>query len=383
VKGVVAGLVVVAASTAAACGSPPRAAEPDGVPVTVSVGRAEVTELAARFEVGGVVRARATALVASRIASPITQVHVRAGDRARRGAVLVTLDARETRANWARASAASVAAAETARAAEADVRAADSTLVLARATHERMSALHAKRSATLQELDQAVASLAAADAQAAGARARLAAANAAREAAQAATDSADIGTTYAVLFAPFDGLVTERRADPGSMAMPGTPLLTLEDPSAFRLETQIDEARAALVTAGQAVDVRLDSAGGEWIGARVVEVGRVDPMSHSFLIKIELPQASALQSGLFGRARFAGPARRALTVPTSALVARGQLTFVFIVDVDRRARLRPISVAAADSGRVEVLAGLREHDAVVINPPASLSDGAPVSEVQR
>jgi multidrug efflux pump subunit AcrA (membrane-fusion protein) len=383
VKTVVAGMVVAAASIAAACSERPRAAEPERAPAKVSIGQVAMARVATRFEAGGIVRASGTALVASRIAAPIARVHVRAGDRVRRGAVLVTLDAREVQANRTRAAAASLSAAEAARAAEADVRAADSTLVLARATHDRISALHTKRSATAQELDQAVAALAAADAQAAGARARQAAANAARDAAEAAADSADIGTTYAVLRAPFDGIVTERLADPGSMALPGTTLLVLEDPSAFRLETQIDEARAALVAAGQAVEVRIDTtdAGSEaWIRGRVIELARVDPASHSFLIKVELPATPGLRSGLFGRARFAGATRQTLTVPRSAVVRRGQLTFVFLLDDDRRARLRPVSVAAVDDHLVEALAGLRERDAIVLTPPASLTDGTRLEE---
>jgi multidrug efflux pump subunit AcrA (membrane-fusion protein) len=380
VKTVVAGIVVVTASIAAACSERPRAAEPERAPAKVSIGQVAMADVATRFETGGIVRASGTALIASRIAAPIAHVHVRAGDQVRHGAVLMTLDAREVRANRTRATAASVSAAEATRAAEADVRAADSTLVLARATHDRISGLHAKRSATAQELDQAVAAFAAADAQATGARARLAAANASREAAEAAADSAEIGTTYAVLRAPFDGIVTERLADAGSTALPGATLLVLEDPSAFRLETQIDEARAALIAAGQTVEVRLNTDPDAWIRGRVVEVARVDPASHSFLVKVELPLAAGMRSGLFGRARFAGATRRTLTVPQSALVRRGQLTFVFVVDGDRRARLRPVSVAAVGGDRVEALAGLHERDAIVLTPPASLTDGTRVEE---
>jgi multidrug efflux pump subunit AcrA (membrane-fusion protein) len=378
--------VVLAGSTILGCTSTPRASEPEGAPIAVSLGRAELADVATRFEAGGVVRSRTTALVASRVLAPIVEVHVRAGDRVRRGATLITLDAREIRANRTRAAAASLSAAESARAADADVRAADAALVLARATHERIAALHAKRSATAQELEQAVAALTAADAQTAAARARVTAANAARDSAQAAADSAEVSTSYAVLSAPFDGVVAERHADAGSMAMPGAPLLTLEDASALRLETTVDEARAARVAAGQAVDVRLDNAAdgaSDWVGARVGEVARVDSASHNFLIKIDLPQTAAWRSGLFGRAQFAGPSRRVLAAPIAALVKRGQLTFVYLVDAEARARLRPISAGTADSDRVEVLAGLHDGDVVVTSPPASLLDGARVTGGRR
>ena len=369
-------------SLTAGCASTAKPTADQAAPVTVAVSRVTVTELATSFEAGGVVRARNTALIASRMLAPITRVHVRPGDRVHRGTPLVTLDAREIQANKGRAEATSLSTAEAALAADADVRTAESALSLARATHDRMAALHAKRSATTQELDQAVAALSAAEAQRAGAQARLAAANAARDASKAASEVATISSTYAVLSAPFDGIVTERHADAGSMATPGTTLLILEDPATYRLEVQLDEARATLVETGQMVSTRLEalSPADGWVDGRIAEIARVDPASHGFLVKIDLPTLPVSRSGLFGRARFSGPARRTLTVPVPALIKRGQLTFVYLVDTQSQVRLRPISIGAAAGDRAEVLAGLREGNVVVTNPPASLTDGARVAQ---
>ena len=86
-----------------------------------------------------------------------------------------------------------------------------------------------------------------------------------------------------------------------------------------------------------------------------------------------------MRSGQFGRARFSGPARRMLTVPAAALLRRGQLTFVFVVDPDGVSRLRPISAGAAVADRVEALAGVRDGERLVIDPPASLVDGGRVT----
>jgi multidrug efflux pump subunit AcrA (membrane-fusion protein) len=115
------------------------------------------------------------------------------------------------------------------------------------------------------------------------------------------------------------------------------------------------------------------------VDARVAEIGRVDPASHSFLTKIDLPPSGKLRSGLFGRARLLGARREGLTAPASALIRRGQLTSVYLVDADGRARLRPISPGSASDDRVEVLAGLRDGDVIVIDAPASLTDGTRVS----
>jgi multidrug efflux pump subunit AcrA (membrane-fusion protein) len=367
-----------AAALSAACHSSPGHKPDERAAAPVVTAAAELTDLASSVEAGGVVRARVTALIASRVMAPIVNVRVRAGDRVHRGDVLVTLDARDLHANDARAQAASMSAAESVRAAEADVQATESAGQLARLTHDRIATLQAKRSATTEELDQAVAARSAAEAQQLAAQARLAAATAGRDAAKAAADAAAVTATYATLTAPFDGIVTERSAEPGSMAAPGSSLLTLEDPTTYRLEVRLDERRAAQVARGRDARVQLDDREASIIG-RVVEIARVDPMSHSFLVKLDLPAQLSVRSGQFGRATFTGPSRRTLTIPASALVRRGQLTFVFVLGADQHAHLRPVSIGAVVGDRVEVLAGVRQSERVVTSPEPSLADDTAVA----
>jgi multidrug efflux pump subunit AcrA (membrane-fusion protein) len=348
---------------------------------TVVTATPELTDLASSIEAGGIVRSRVTAIVASRVMAPIIDVRIRAGDRVRRGDVLVTLDAREMHAQDARAQATALSAVESVRAAEADVRAAESAAKLARLTHDRVATLQAKRSATTDELDQAAAALATAEAQHGAAQARLAAATAGREAAKAAADAAAVTTTYASLTAPFDGIVTERSAEPGSMAAPGSALLTLEDPATYRLEVRLDDTRAAQIAPGGDAAVQLDDRDTSMPG-HIAEIARIDPASHTFLVKIDLPAGVAVRSGQFGRATFGGPSRRALTIPASALIRRGQLSFVFVLGSDQRTHLQPVSIGTVARDRVEVLAGVRHSDRVVASPQASLADGTAVAGKQ-
>ena len=362
-----------------ACGASGRTEAP--APIAVTVARVQSASLPSSFEAGGAVRARATAVIASRVMAPVLAVHVRAGDRVRRGEPLVELDGREATASRARARASLVSADEDARALDAEVRAADASLALARATHDRVSQLRDRKSATPQEFDQAHAALESAEAQVTAVRARVASAAAARDAAAAGLDVADVTASYASLTAPFDGVVTERSIDPGAIAHPAAPLLTLEDTSAFTLDATVDEARARHVTPQQPADVDLGEIGR--VQGRVVEIARVDPESHSFLVKIDIGASPALRSGLFGRARFTTAPRQTLVIPGAAVVRRGQLAFVFAIDADGRARLQPISPGAAADERLEVLAGLREGESVVINPPPTLSDGMRVTGDRR
>jgi RND family efflux transporter MFP subunit len=360
----------------------PRAAP--AAPITVSTAAVTFTALATSSEAGGVVTSRATAVISSRIMAPVVAINVRAGERVKRGASLVVLDGRETEANRARATATLASAAEGVRAAQSEVRSAQAALSLARTTHDRIRTLHDKKSATTLELDQAVSALEMADAQFAQAQAHVSAANAAQDAARAAGDTATIATSYTTLTAPFDGIVTERSVDPGSMANPGMGLVTLEDSGGFRLDVSLDEARAANVNVGDTVGVHLgEGQFADSLTGRVSEIARVDPTSHSFIVKIDLPTVNGLRSGIFGRARFAGTPRKSLAIPASAAVRRGQLTFVYTVDRQNRARLHAVSPGIADGDSLEVLAGLRENDIIVIGPPPSLIDGAPVAGARQ
>lgn len=365
-------LVVLAA--AAACRHPDAPPPATTGTVNAPVERVAAMIVPETFESGGVVRARTTATVASRVTAPVESVLVSAGARVRRGQTLVALESRELDANASRARAALAAATEAARAADAEVVAAESTLTLARATSERIKALYDKRSATAQEWDEASAGVQGAAARVASARANAAAARAARDAADAALRAAETARSYATIASPFDGVVAERLVDPGTMATAGMPLVVVEDPSALRLHVQVDEFRARAIAPGQALSARLDQDAG-WTPARVVEIGRVDPASHNFLVKIDMPMRAGARSGLFGRARFTAGERRAVAVPATSIVRRGQLAFVFALTPEGVARLRPVVTGDPAGDRVEILAGLAEGDVVVVKPPAALADG--------
>jgi RND family efflux transporter MFP subunit len=332
-----------------------------------------MADLADTFEAGGVVQARTTATVTARILAPVREVRAVPGDRVRAGQVLLVLDGRDLEARARSARAAAQAAGQGATAAAAEQRAADAALALARATHDRIATLEAKRSATRQELDEAIAALRAAEARVAGATARAQEALSGVASANAASDAAGTTESFALITAPFDGVVTEKIVEPGNMAAPGTPLMRLDDTRGFRLDVRVDESRVGQIRPGASVPVSLDAgAGGATtaVAGTVTEIGRaVDADTRAFLVKITLPDTAGLRSGMFGRARFAGQERRALMVPAGAMVRRGQVTSVFVVEKGI-ARVRLVSMKDR-----EVLAGLSEAEIVIVDPPAGLVDG--------
>jgi RND family efflux transporter MFP subunit len=345
-------------------------------PIPVIVATATVADIADTFEAGGVVQARTTATIMARILAPVREVRVKPGDRVRSGQPLIVLDGSDLAAHARSARAAARAADQDATAAASEQQAADAALTLARATHERIDGLHARRSATPQEFDDATSALRAAEARAAGAAARAQAALSGTESARAASEAADKTESFALITAPFDGVVTEKMVEPGNMAAPGTPLMRVEDTRGFRLDVRVDESRIGQISAGAIVPVSLDrgTGGTDTVNGTVAEIGRaVDADARAFLVKIALPDAGGLRSGTFGRARFSGQARRALTVPAGALVRRGQMTSAFVVD-NGIARVRLVNASGT-----EVLAGLAAGDVVIVAAPPTVTDGRPVT----
>ena len=377
----------------AGCEKPDTRQADAASPIAVTTAPAATQDVAGSFEAGGVVRARAVASVTSRIMAEVRSVTVRPGDRVRAGQVLVMLDARDLQANRARAQAAEAAARQSAAVAEADRQSAMAMLSLAQVSHKRISELKARNSATQGELDEAAAALRSAEARLQAAEARLSASRSEIDAAGAALAAAAAGSSYATLSAPFNGVVTEKNVEAGNMVAPGQSVMTVEDTRAFRLEARLDESRAALVKPGDSVHVDLTGASGSggdasvpdrFIQGTVAEVSRMlSADSHDFLVKIDLPAGEQARSGMYGKAQFAGPGRRALTVPAAALVRRGQLSFVFVVERDNRAHLRLVNAGASGDATVEIRSGLLEGERVVTVVPPALADGSPVTAGSR
>ena len=365
-------------TVSAACGGAP---EPDAA-TTATPLEVETTVLARAslpqsLEAGGLVQATLTATVASRLLADVRTVHVVAGDRVRRGQPLVTLDDRDLASARAQADAQVAVVTQSRAAADAERAAAEAALALADVTHGRIAGLHEKRAATTQELDQARATLAAARARLAAIEARLSEVTAGITAAEAARDGATVGLSYAILRAPFDGIVSHVNVDPGNQVAPGTPIARIES-AGRRVDVGVDAARAEGLEMGTAAQVWLDDRL-EPLAGEIAEIERtMDAGLQSVTLKIALTSGEQVATGRFARVRVAGAAREGLAVPDTAVVRRGQLLAVFVVD-DGRARLRLVSVGRALEGRTEILAGVEAGDTVLVAPSAHLVDGTPVA----
>ena len=173
--------------------------------------------------------------------------------------------------------------------------------------------------------------------------------------AQAALSQARTSLDYTRIRAPFDGVVTEKKADSGTLASPGMPIFTVEDVRRYRLEATVNESDLRYVRTGQQVPVVIDALeqrGTEGQG-RADRPGRGPRAAAAFLVKIELPTDTRLRSGLFGRAQFSRGERQALLIPRTAVVERGQLQGVYRAGPKqgREPALRHSGKALRDRGR--------------------------------
>lgn len=368
-----AALALLAVSCRSTPPESPAADRREPTAVTTMIVKAQ--QLPRTLEAGGVVRAAASATLASRTVATVTAVRVKAGDRVRAGDVLVQLDSRDLAARQQQAADSVMALTHASNAAAADRQAAEASLALARTSHDRIAGLFARESATAQERDEAVAALRAAEARAAAAAARELELGATLAGARQAGTAADVATSFASIRAPFAGVVVERLADPGDLASPGVPLLRVDDTSRFRLDATVDEARVGGITPGSPVSVVIDE-NHEPIRGTVSEISRATAAgAHAFTVKIALPPAASLRSGQFGRALFAVASREGIAVPRAAIVPQGQLSTVWVV-ADGRARMRVIAPGdAATADLVEVVGGLVTGEQVVVSPPPQLHDG--------
>jgi RND family efflux transporter MFP subunit len=373
---------IVAAGAMAACGGTSESPERSTASIRVTTARAAVTQMSERLEAGGTVAASESALISSRIMAPIVGVRVSAGDRVRRGDVLVTLDARDV-TDYARQARSGMDAAEHGlQQARAERAAAEADQKLAQAWHARISSLHKRNSATAQERDEAEARLASAEARLAGSEAAINAAQANLAAAKAASGAATTTESFTVIRAPFDALVTERLIDPGNLASPGTPLVRLDSIGDRRVEATVDEARVDFINVGDRVEIIIDDNAASprppLVGT-VSEIARaVDADRRAFRVKVTLPTGEHARSGTFARIRFNGPARQALTIPSTAVRRHGQVTSAFVVS-EGIARLRLLQLGPSSGDVTEVLAGLEAGELVVTTPPPQLMDAQPVT----
>jgi RND family efflux transporter MFP subunit len=324
-------------------------------------------------EAVGTVRARNIALVAPQAMGRVTSLPVSEGSVVEKGALLFTIDDAAIRAQAASAEG-TVAEAEAAKdEAGRAVSQAEAGKTLAEKTYGRFSRLYEDKVATRQEFEEVEARKTVAVKEYERALERRAQAAARILQARGQADAALAALSYTRVAAPFSGVVTEKRAEVGSMAVPGVPLLVLEDTRRYRLEAPVPETWISRIEVGARVQVVLEA--GNPLPAVVSEiVPMVAPDSRTFLVKADIVGAG-LRTGMYGRLRFPAGKGTVLAVPRSAISRAGGYDGVFVVTPDNVARLTMVKTGGGIGDRVEILSGIEPGSRVAVSHLDKLADG--------
>ncbi len=301
----------------------------------VGVQIAEAKPHTSTEEVVGTVRAKARATLEAKVSGRIEQLPVALGQKIKAGQLVARLDAAEIKARSEQANAA---------------------LELAERDWRRVSSLFEQQAITRSEYDSAEGRHRVATAAAAEARAMIG---------------------YIDVLAPYDGVVTKKWAEAGDLAMPGKPLIEIQDPSVLQLVADVPEAIVSRVELGAKLTLRVDSVPGEITGTVCELAPTADPLSRTFRVKLDLPPAVGLLPGQFARLKVPVGESQLLCVPPSAIVQRGQLELVFVV-MNQRAELHLVKIGRRVGNDMEIVSGLNAGDKVVVEGAARLTDGQPV-----
>jgi HlyD family secretion protein len=338
-----------------------------GRAVDVVVTAAQAGAIAHRVLGPGTVQARAAVSLAARVNATVTQVLADVGDTVRQGQMLVTLDDRDLAARRGAISGQQQALARNTESARAGLTKAQAELDLARTKQQRDAELFNQGFMSQAAVDVSTAALLAAMAGVDAARAALAAREADALTLAQEARGADVALTHARLTAPFDGIVIERLAEPGSTLTLGMPILKLVDPRTLWVATRVDETVVGQVQVGQPAKIRLRT--GDTVNGRVARIARrSDAATRELEVFVSfdaLPRHFAIDQE--AEVVIDAGNRPGVVVPVTALARDGGgQVGVFVVE-DGRTRFKPVHSDGADERWVLVRTGLSTGQAVVSN----------------
>lgn len=302
--------------------SAPGAAIPAGAKTAL----VRLAPLAPRIDIVGTTASAEKINLSARIGGYVRELFASAGDAVKKGQVLMTLDDRELREQFA---------------------AAEGQHKQAEAEFNRTRQLFAAKAATDQAMTAAESGLTAARAQLERARVML---------------------TYAQIASPIDGIVTDRRVEVGDLANPGQPLLAVYDPGQMQIEVPVPVRLVEKLPLGTNVEVTLDRPARTFQGRVREIVSEFDPLSRTQLVKVRIEAGDAtILPGTFGRIWVAGDPRPSALIPATAVYRVGQLELVQVAREGRAIR-RIVRTGPTQDGQVEVLSGLNDGESVLVTP---------------
>lgn len=287
----------------------------------------------------GTLKASSRTVVSAKIMATINEIAVAAGDEVVEGQVLIRLDDKEYQSRLDQAK-------RSLDAAIANRKQADKQF-------QRIETLSKQNAASRSEFDNASRDV------------QVTLADESR--AMQAVSELETMLSYSVIQATKNGRIVDRTAEPGEMARPGVPILTLYDATSLRLEAPVMEQLAVKLRVGDELKVLVDALDREYTASVDEIVPQADAPSRSFLVKASLPKSEDLYEGMFGRLLIPAGERRHLCLNTDAVISVGQLDFVDVVLPNGNLERRLIKIGQLGiPGRQEVLSGVDAGERVLI-----------------
>ncbi len=295
---------------------------------TLATAPVELREIELTYPAEAVVEAVKQAVIAAQVPGRVVEVRADAGDAVKQGQLLMRIDAREAVQGYA---------------------ASQATLSNARANYERTKNLHTQKFISKAALDKAESEY---------------------KAAQAGSGAAGAAASHASIVSPLTGFVAQRHTEAGEMATPGKPLITVYDPKGLRVTGSIPQYKLAEVRANLRAKVEFPESG-KWVDAVKVEVfPAADPRTHTVQARVYLPDNQpGIIPGMFARGHFVTGKSKKLLIPAAAVLRRGEVTAVYVIDEKNAARLRQVRLSEPLAGGFhEVLAGVSAGEKVALDP---------------
>lgn len=317
------------------------------------------------YQTSGTVKAKVISEISSRIMGSVTGINLTEGDRVTKGDLLLTIDDRDLEQRMKEAE-------EEHREVLKLLESAKQNKSLMDTTYARYKSLFDEKALTQQEIDEI-------ENKKNLARLEYERAEAALEKANANRRGAQIELGFAKITTPISGIVTEKMIELGTMAVPGMPLLVVQDDSSFKIDVYVDELLLEKLRVGMPVKVIVDALKMEAPGEIYEIVPSVDPRSRTFLIKIDVKDEN-LKTGLYGRVMVPIGKKEVLLVPKNSIVEKGQLVGVYVVDDQGDVSYRLVKLGRDFDGKWEVLSGLKSGERIIVEGVEKAVDGGIVQQ---
>jgi RND family efflux transporter MFP subunit len=331
-----------------------------------------VTTSARDLSLPGTVSPFDAATIYARQSGYVAQRLVDIGSKVKAGDVLAVISAPEIddQLNQARAQLNQMQAA---------LKQAEANRGLAQVTEKRTAALVVQGWASKQQGDTDHSALQAQDAAVGVAQANIAAQ-------QAQVARLEKEQAYEQVVAPFDGVITQRSIDTGSLvtadSTSGSSMFAIARTNVMRVQVQVPQDAALGLKEGVVADLTVPEIPGRTFTGHVARTAEaLQAGTRTLLAEVDVDNADgALAAGMYGTVKFEVPrANPLIQIPAEALIFNKDGTQVAVYD-NGRAQIRKVSLAEDDGDHVAIATGLSPTDKVIVSLPVDLTDGAAVAE---